>query len=70
MKFHRMTVRHDQRGGVACIRELRSPAATIVGLEVMGMNDREILAGYPDLQDDDIRGVRSSRVICVGWYKP
>ncbi|RMH87388.1 MAG: DUF433 domain-containing protein, partial [Calditrichaeota bacterium] len=32
MKFTRITVNPDQMGGVPCIRGLRIPVATIVGM--------------------------------------
>jgi len=55
MSFTRITVREDQIGGVPCIRGLRIPVATVVGMLADGMNDPEILAAYPDLEAEDIR---------------
>jgi uncharacterized protein (DUF433 family) len=55
MSFTRITVRGDQMGGVPCIRGLRIPVATVVGMLADGMNDPEILAAYPDLEAEDIR---------------
>ncbi len=55
MKFTRITVRPDQMGGVPCIRGLRIPAATIVGMVANRMTEEEILAAYPDLEPEDIR---------------
>jgi uncharacterized protein (DUF433 family) len=55
MSFTRITVRADQMGGVPCIRGLRIPVATVVGMLADGMSDREILAAYPDLEGEDIR---------------
>jgi uncharacterized protein (DUF433 family) len=55
MKFRRITVNPAQMGGVPCIRGLRIPVATIVGMVADGMTEGEILAAYPDLQPDDIR---------------
>ncbi len=37
-------------GGVPCIRGLRIPVATVVGIVAEGMSDSEILAAYPDLE--------------------
>ena len=37
-----------------CIRGLRIPVATIVGMVADGMAETEILAAYPDLQREDI----------------
>lgn len=41
--------------GVPCIRGLRIPVATVVGMVANGMTNEEILAAYPDLEPDDIR---------------
>jgi uncharacterized protein (DUF433 family) len=53
--FDRITIRQDQMGGVPCIRGLRIPVATVVGMVADGMTDAEILAAYPDLEPEDIR---------------
>ena len=42
-------------GGVPCIRGLRIPVSTVVGMVAEGMSDPEILAAYPDLEAEDIR---------------
>lgn len=55
MTFTRITVRPDQMGGVPCVRGLRIPVATVVGLVSDGMSEPEILAAYPDLEVEDIR---------------
>ncbi len=55
MTFTRITVRADHMGGVPCIRELRIPVATVVGMVADGMSTDEILAAYPDLEPEDIR---------------
>jgi uncharacterized protein (DUF433 family) len=55
MTFPRITVRPDQMGGVPCIRGLRIPVATVVGMIADGMTEHEILNAYPDLEPDDIR---------------
>jgi uncharacterized protein (DUF433 family) len=55
MAFERITVRPDQMGGVPCIRGLRIPVATVVGMVADGMAQKEILAAYPDLEPEDIR---------------
>jgi uncharacterized protein (DUF433 family) len=54
VKFTRITVDSRQMGGVPCIRSLRIPVATVVGMVADGMADAEILAAYPDLQREDI----------------
>ena len=55
MKFTRITVKAAQMGGVPCIRGLRIPVATVVGMVADEMSDSEILRAYPDLEADDIR---------------
>jgi uncharacterized protein (DUF433 family) len=55
MKFTRITVNPVQMGGVPCIRGLRIPVATVVDMVADGMSENEILRGYPDLEQEDIR---------------
>jgi uncharacterized protein (DUF433 family) len=54
MKFTRITVNSGQMDGVPCIRGLRIPVATVVGMIADGMAKAEILKAYPDLQAADI----------------
>jgi uncharacterized protein (DUF433 family) len=44
----------DQMGGAPCIRGLRIPVATVVGMIAEGMTQKDILQAYPDLERDDI----------------
>ena len=55
MRFSRITVDPAQMGGVPCIRGLRIPVATVVGLVAQGMPEDEILVEYPDLELEDVR---------------
>ncbi len=55
MTFTRITVRADQLDGVPCIRGLRIPVATVVGMVADGLSEQEILEAYPDLEAEDIR---------------
>jgi len=55
MKFIRITVDPDKMGGVPCIRGLRIPVATVVGMVANGMTTKEILKEYPDLKPEDIK---------------
>ena len=55
MTFPRITVRTDQMGGVPCIRALRIPVATVIGMVADGMTQGEILKAYPDVEPEDIR---------------
>ena len=57
MRFNRITVRPNQMGGVPCVRGLRIPVATVVGLVAQGMSADDILAEYPDLGIEDVREV-------------
>ena len=52
--FDRITADPHQMGGVACIRGLRVPVSTIVGMIADGMTAEEIIGAYPDLERDDI----------------
>jgi len=55
VRFTRITVNPYQMDGVPCIRGLRIPVATVVGMVAEGMDEREILQAFPDLQGEDIR---------------
>jgi uncharacterized protein (DUF433 family) len=55
MRFERITVDPGQMGGVPCIRRLRIPVATVVGMVADRIGEAEILAAYPDLVREDIR---------------
>jgi len=55
MQFTRITSEPDKMGGVPCIRGLRVPVATVVGMVAEGMSVEEILADYPYLEAEDIR---------------
>jgi uncharacterized protein (DUF433 family) len=55
MKFTRITTNPNQMDGVPCIRGLRIPVATVVGMIADGMTESDILAAYPDLEQADIR---------------
>jgi uncharacterized protein (DUF433 family) len=55
MKFERITVNPEQMGGVPCVRGLRIPVATIVGMVAEGISEAEILRAHPDLKREDIR---------------
>ncbi len=54
MRFNRITINPNQMGGVPCIRGLRIPVATVVGMVADGMNEDEILRAFPDLEPEDI----------------
>jgi len=54
MKFERITVDPEQMGGVPCVRHLRIPVATVVGMVAEGMTRDEVIVAYPDLEAEDI----------------
>lgn len=41
--------------GLPCIRGMRIPVTTILGLLAAGATEEEILTDYPDLEADDIK---------------
>jgi uncharacterized protein (DUF433 family) len=55
MSFTRITVQPDQMGGIPCIRGLRIPVATVVGMAADGMSEPEIISAYPNLEAEDVR---------------
>jgi uncharacterized protein (DUF433 family) len=54
MQFTRITVDPAQMGGVPCIRGLRIPVATVVGMVADGITRDEILVAFPDLAPEDV----------------
>ena len=55
MQYSRITVNPNQMGGVPCIRGVRIPVSTVVGMVADGMTEDEILQAYPDLERGDLR---------------
>jgi len=54
VKFNRISVNPEQMGGAPCVRNLRIPVATVIGMVADGMVTEEILRAYPDLEREDI----------------
>ncbi|MGH9102347.1 MAG: DUF433 domain-containing protein [Acidimicrobiales bacterium] len=54
MVFERITVDPDQMGGMPCIRGMRFPVATVVGMVADGMDASAILRSFPDLEPGDV----------------
>jgi len=54
MTYTRVTVDPGKMGGVPCVRGLRIPVATVVGMIAEGMTVEQILTAYPDLEKEDI----------------
>lgn len=52
--YDRITVRPEQMGGMPCIRGLRIPVATVVGLISEGLTIADVLTSYPDLEEQDV----------------
>ena len=55
MKVERIIVKPDQMGGVPCVSGLRIPVATVIGMVADGMDLKEILEAYPDLETGEIQ---------------
>ena len=58
MTFTRITVHADRMGGVPCVRDIRIPVATVIGLLAQGMTHQQIFGEYPDLEPEDLLEVR------------
>lgn len=54
MPFERITVNGNQMGGMPCIRGLRMPVATVVGLVAGGLTPQEIIKEHPELEEGDV----------------
>jgi uncharacterized protein (DUF433 family) len=53
--FDRITFDSNILGGRACIRGMRIPVSVIVGQIAHGATIEQVLADYPDLEEDDVR---------------
>ena len=53
--FERITFDPQVLGGRACIRGMWVPVSVIVGQLAHGASAAEVLAGYPDLDAEDVR---------------
>ncbi len=52
--MERITVNPKQMGGVPCLRGLRIPVTTVVGMIASGMTADEVVAELPPLDRDDV----------------
>ena len=50
----RISVNPKQMGGVPCVRGLRIPVATVVGMIASGMSPDEVARELPPLDLDDV----------------
>ncbi|WP_131784934.1 DUF433 domain-containing protein [Protofrankia symbiont of Coriaria ruscifolia] len=55
MRFTRITVNPAQMGGTPCIRGLRIPVATVMGMIADGMSVDKVTNELPDLGREDVR---------------
>jgi uncharacterized protein (DUF433 family) len=53
--FERITFDPRIMGGRACIRGMRIPVSAIVAQIAHGASAGEVLEGYPDLEQEDVR---------------
>lgn len=53
--FDRITFDSQVMAGRACIRGMRIPVSVIVRQVAQGASVDEILAGYPDLEPEDVQ---------------
>jgi uncharacterized protein (DUF433 family) len=59
-----ITIEPGKRGGRPCIRGLRIAASDVLGWLAAGMSHEEILADFPDLDNDDIRACLAYAADC------
>ncbi len=55
LTFERITFDPQIMGGRACIRGMHIPVSVIVGQLAHGASVEEVLAGYPDLEREDVQ---------------
>jgi len=55
----RITVNPEIMTGLPCVRGMRIPVTTVLGLLASGATEEEILGEYPDLEPDDIKACLS-----------
>ncbi|MFQ6055233.1 MAG: DUF433 domain-containing protein [Methanosarcinales archaeon] len=55
VKLERITMDPEVMGGQPCIRGLRIPVSLIIKLIASGKTIKEIIEGYPELEEEDIK---------------
>jgi uncharacterized protein (DUF433 family) len=50
-----ITIEPGKRGGRPCVRGMRITVADVLGWLAAGMSHAEIIADYPELDEEDIR---------------
>jgi uncharacterized protein (DUF433 family) len=57
MDYHDViTIEEGKRGGRPCVRGLRITVGDVLGWLAAGLSHEQILADYPELTENDIRG--------------
>jgi uncharacterized protein (DUF433 family) len=51
-----ITIEDGKRGGRPCVRGLRITVGDVLGWLAAGLSHEQILADYPELTENDIRG--------------
>ena len=65
MSFDRIMVDPAQTGGMPCVRGMRIPVVTVLGLVAQGLPYAQILEEYPDLEPDDIKAALQFAAVAV-----
>ena len=55
VRVDRITVNPKQMGGVPCIRGMRVPVATVLGLIADGLSTAEVIHELPYLEAEDVK---------------
>jgi uncharacterized protein (DUF433 family) len=50
-----ITIEPGKRGGRPCVRQMRIAVSDVLGWLAAGMTHDQILSGFPELTEDDIR---------------
>ena len=69
MEFDRITINPAQMGGMPCIRRLRIPVATVVGMVAEGMPTDEILEAYPELTHEMVEAALQYAMMVIDEEK-
>ncbi len=54
MAFDRISIDSEKMGGLPCIRDLRIPVSTVLGQLAANRTHQEIIADFPELEEEDI----------------
>lgn len=71
MGLERITVDPNRVGGVPCVRDLEVTVSMVLGQLAGGRTAEEVLADYPDLEDEDISAaLRFAAAVVTGREVP